>query len=89
MTPGGCCGPEPTRSGSTPPPSTAPSLVTELADEFGSQCVVVAIDARRRTDTGGDPAWEVFTHGGRTADRASTPWRGPSGARRSGPANCW
>jgi cyclase len=44
-----------------------PGLVTELAEEFGSQCVVVAIDARRRPDTPGDPAWEVFTHGGRTA----------------------
>jgi len=43
-----------------------PGLVTELAEEFGSQCVVVAIDARRRPDTPGDPAWEVFTHGGRT-----------------------
>ena len=36
-------------------------LITQLADEFGSQCVVVAIDARR-TSSGG---WEVFTHGGR------------------------
>ena len=45
-----------------------PELVAELADEFGSQCVVVAVDARRRTDTTDDaPAWEVFTHGGRTA----------------------
>ena len=44
-----------------------PGLVTELADEFGRQCVVVAIDARRRTDTDGLTAWEVFTHGGRTA----------------------
>ena len=42
-----------------------PELVTELAGEFGAQCVVVAIDARRRQgDAGG---WEVFTHGGRTA----------------------
>ena len=40
-----------------------PELITELAEEFGSQCVVVAIDARRRTDGGA----EVFTHGGRTA----------------------
>jgi cyclase len=40
-----------------------PGLVTQLADEFGSQCVVVAVDARQRhTGTG----WEVFTHGGRT-----------------------
>ena len=32
------------------------------ADEYGAQCIVVAIDARRRTDGG----WEVVTHGGRT-----------------------
>ncbi len=38
-----------------------PELVGEIAREFGSQCVVVAIDARRK-DVGG---WEVFTHGGR------------------------
>ena len=44
-----------------------PELVAELADEFGSQCVVVAVDARRRPGVdGADPAWEVFTHGGRT-----------------------
>jgi cyclase len=40
-----------------------PALIREGADKFGAQCMVVAIDARRRTDgTGG---WEVFTHGGR------------------------
>jgi cyclase len=43
-----------------------PDLIAELAEEFGSQCVVVAVDARRRGDTGPDTAWEVFTHGGRT-----------------------
>jgi cyclase len=37
-----------------------PSLVHELAVEFGSQCVVVAIDARRAAS-----GWEVYTHGGR------------------------
>ena len=41
-----------------------PELVAEIADEFGAQCVVVAIDARARTD--GGAGWEVFTHGGRT-----------------------
>jgi len=43
-----------------------PKLVREAAERFGTQCVVVAIDARRRA--GADPAigWEVFTHGGRT-----------------------
>ena len=39
----------------------APELVAELASEFGAQCVVVAIDARRREGGG----FEVYTHGGR------------------------
>ncbi|MCU0938928.1 MAG: imidazole glycerol phosphate synthase subunit HisF [Burkholderiaceae bacterium] len=43
-----------------------PQLVADASARFGSQCIVVAIDARRRDRT--DPArgWEVFTHGGRT-----------------------
>jgi len=41
-----------------------PELVTELADEFGIQCVVVAVDARRSTAV--PSGFEVFTHGGRT-----------------------
>jgi cyclase len=40
-----------------------PELIAELAEEFGAQCVVVAIDARRRAD---GAAFEVTTHGGRT-----------------------
>ncbi|HEU0298295.1 MAG TPA: imidazole glycerol phosphate synthase subunit HisF [Longimicrobium sp.] len=40
-----------------------PGLVKRAADHFGSQCVVVAVDARRRT--GPEPWWEVYTHGGR------------------------
>jgi imidazole glycerol-phosphate synthase subunit HisF len=40
-----------------------PHLVTELATEFGAQCVVVAIDARRTP--GADQRFEVTTHGGR------------------------
>lgn len=39
-----------------------PELVAQVADEFGRQCVVVAVDARRRADGSG---WEVHTHGGR------------------------
>ena len=42
-----------------------PELVAELATEFGSQCVVVAVDARR--SDGVNSGFEVFTHGGRTA----------------------
>lgn len=41
-----------------------PALVAELADEFGRQCVVVAVDARQRRDGAG---WDVHTHGGRRA----------------------
>lgn len=41
-----------------------PDLVDELSREFGAQCVVVAIDARRWSD--GRAGWEVFVHGGRT-----------------------
>jgi cyclase len=41
-----------------------PDLISECAEVFGSQCVVLAIDARMRTDLAG---WEVFSHGGRRA----------------------
>jgi cyclase len=43
---------------------TNPQLVMDTADKFGSQAIVVAIDARKKTDGDG---WEVFTHGGRKA----------------------
>ncbi|HWV35841.1 MAG TPA: imidazole glycerol phosphate synthase subunit HisF [Thermomicrobiales bacterium] len=39
-----------------------PDLISEGADLFGRQCIVVAIDARRNPETG---RWEVYTHGGR------------------------
>ena len=39
-----------------------PELIAEAAEKFGSQCVVVAIDARRRADGSG---WDVYKHGGR------------------------
>ena len=38
-----------------------PNLITEGAKRFGSQCIVVAIDARRRVEGG----WEVYVNGGR------------------------
>ena len=45
-----------------------PSLITEAAEKFGSQCVVVAIDAKRAARGEGRSAniWQVYTHGGRT-----------------------
>ncbi len=39
-----------------------PTLISRAADKFGSQCVVVAIDGRKRPDGG----WEVYVNGGRT-----------------------
>lgn len=42
-----------------------PQLVRESAQRFGSQCIVVAIDAKRVDDVAGKPRWEIFTHGGR------------------------
>ena len=39
-----------------------PELISEAADKFGSQCVVVAIDAKRRADGSG---WNIFKNGGR------------------------
>jgi cyclase len=38
-----------------------PELISELAEVFGSQCVVIAIDAKRSAD-----GWDVYIHGGRT-----------------------
>ncbi len=42
-----------------------PELVREAAERFGSQCIVVAVDAKRSGGTDTEPRWEVFTHGGR------------------------
>ncbi len=40
-----------------------PEFVREAAERFGSQCIVVAIDAKQVADN--PPRWEIFTHGGR------------------------
>ena len=39
-----------------------PDILNETSTQYGSQCIVLALDARRKTDGAG---WEVFTHGGR------------------------
>jgi cyclase len=51
-----------------------PDLIRDAAERFGSQCIVVAIDARR--EPGADPArWGVYTHGGRRpAGRDAVEW---------------
>lgn len=43
-----------------------PGLITAGAERFGSQCIVVAIDAKRLKDTSNGPHWEVYIAGGRT-----------------------
>lgn len=49
-----------------------PALITRCAEVFGSQCVVLAIDARKSPDGEG---WEVFSHGGRRATgREAVEW---------------
>lgn len=50
-----------------------PTLITEAALRYGSQCVVLSMDVKR---TGPD-RWEVFTHGG-AGPPAWMPWRGPN-----------
>ena len=45
---------------------TDPQLVADATARFGSQCIVVAIDARRRDANDTSRGWEVYTHGGRT-----------------------
>lgn len=42
-----------------------PEFVKEAAERFGSQCIVVAIDAKRVSKDGEPGRWEIFTHGGR------------------------
>src|SRR3982751_7120110 len=46
-----------------------PELISEGANVFGSQCMVVAIDARRRAAGDASAGWEVYTHGGPRAGR--------------------
>ena len=55
-----------------------PALITECAAAFGSQCVVLAIDAKRTTRG----AWQVYTHGGRTATGLDVVAWAVEGARR-------
>ncbi|MDH3981006.1 MAG: imidazole glycerol phosphate synthase subunit HisF [Gammaproteobacteria bacterium] len=42
-----------------------PEFVKEAAERFGSQCIVVAIDAKQVSGSGEPKRWEIFTHGGR------------------------
>jgi cyclase len=46
-----------------------PDFVSEAAERFGSQCIVVAIDAKRASAAGEELRWEIYTHGGRRPTR--------------------
>jgi cyclase len=60
-----------------------PELINELASTFGAQCVVLAIDAKRRTSD--PPAWEAFLAGGRTpTGRDAVAWAQEGAERGAG-----
>ncbi len=65
-----------------------PGLIDELARRFGSQAIVVAVDARQTTEgvpDSGPEAWEVFTHGGRRpAGREAIAWCREAAERGAG-----
>ncbi len=62
-----------------------PELLSEAADAFGAQCVVAAIDARRREKVSAAAGWEVYVHGGRTATgRDVVAWAAECEARGAG-----
>jgi cyclase len=56
-----------------------PELISEGAEIFGSQCIIVAIDARRRSADDASSGWDVFTHGG----RSNVNWDAVAWARRA------
>jgi cyclase len=63
-----------------------PDLIDEGARQFGSQCIVVAIDARREEPSrGGAPGWKAYTHGGRhRTERDAVRWAGEAARRGAG-----
>jgi len=63
-----------------------PAVIREAVERFGSQCIVVAIDARRETTRAGEaPRWGVYTHGGRRpAGRDAIEWAREAVAQGAG-----
>ncbi len=62
-----------------------PSLITRLAEQFGAQCVVVAIDGKRIRDASVPAVMRVMTHGGRNpTDRTVTGWAAAAAAAGAG-----
>lgn len=59
-----------------------PTLIAQIAERFGSQAVVLALDAKRRS---GRPGWETFTHGGRVSSgRDAMEWAREAESRGAG-----
>ena len=63
-----------------------PELLTELADHFGAQCVVIAIDAKSEGPAAGP--WDVYVHGGRERSRGAMRCRGRSRRSSAGRGRC-
>jgi imidazole glycerol-phosphate synthase subunit HisF len=62
-----------------------PDVIREAAERFGSQCIVVAIDARREGAPPERPRWGVYTHGGRRATgRDAVEWAQEAAALGAG-----
>jgi cyclase len=62
-----------------------PELIDELAANFGAQCVVLAIDAKRSSAESADPGWEAYLAGGRTATgRDAVVWAREGAERGAG-----
>lgn len=64
-----------------------PALIEEGAQRFGSQCIVLSIDARRVSAAGQPPRWEVFTHtggGGRPTGKDAIAWAREGAERGAG-----
>lgn len=61
-----------------------PDFINRASDRFGNQCIVVAIDARRRSDPN-DPGWEVYVRGGReNTGKDAIAWAKEVAARGAG-----
>ena len=77
-----CSPPAPTRSSLNSAAVRDPELITRASARFGAQCIVVAIDAKRREDGSG---WEVFLNGGRLpTGREAVAWAAEAAERGAG-----
>ncbi len=62
-----------------------PELLDELAEVFGAQCVVIAIDAQRQTAARNGPGWDVYMDGGRVpTEREAVEWAREATERGAG-----